>query len=357
MIPLLYFLLAQTITVRPSLVLERIPEETGLYLEYPTDLTVCEQGNIYVLDAAANYVFVWDVTGHYIGTIGSPGKGPGELSFSQRSARGAYVRIIDNRVCVYDGNRWLLHIFDMAGHYLETRNFQGHGGRARFFDVTRENDLILLQQNYLKSTPVSELKIYNQGHQPIASLFRYEDRYFSPKMKGGKRVGWKINAFHPEPAIAYDSINDEVIIGRNESPELEIFSTNGRYKRTVRFTLNRREVTREDIAEYYQLPWLQNNHGHDVAFPEKMPYYQYVMPLGSRGYLVYSVSPFYRRAEGLLVDRRGHRLGRLALNCGESGGLAGSRGRIFVLRTDEMGEYTIEEAELWIGSVMAVGGD
>ena len=76
------------------------------------DLAVATDGTIWVVDAGARVVRVFDGTGAFVGTPGGPGSGPVELDAP------AMIRIVRDTVIVYDAGQQRVSRFSLKGEAL-----------------------------------------------------------------------------------------------------------------------------------------------------------------------------------------------------------------------------------------------
>ena len=79
-----------------------------------------------------------------------------------------------------------------------------------------------------------------------------------------------------------------------------------------------------------------------MEFPAEKAFYDQILPVGDRGYLVFLRSPNAVRCEGIYVDREGKTQKPFNLVCGNGGNMMGSMGRVFAVRLEE-DEMVIQE--------------
>jgi hypothetical protein len=151
-----------------------------------------------------------------------------------------------------------------------------------------------------------------------------------------------VHAFTPQLVGFSDPHSDEILVGTNQGPYFTIYNQKGEEQRRVMFDFPPRDVSDDLKAEIKEASWLKQGN-YEVVFPDKLPFYTGVFPVKDRGYLVHFASPIYRNVWGVLVDREGRALGRFYYECGESGGIESVGGRLFAVKTDDMGEYSICE--------------
>ncbi len=121
---------------------------------------------LYVLDIGQKVIHQWSPQGRYLGALGRPGKGPGELDMSDNY--GALA--LDERLLwVFDRRR--IHVFDRKSGYLRTQDVGGKGygrwsefvrlgGRTLVSDMSWRNKrmrLLLLDDTFEVAVEVAQL--------------------------------------------------------------------------------------------------------------------------------------------------------------------------------------------------------
>ncbi len=332
-----------TIELRPALTLEPVPESLGLFLQYPFGVEIDERGRFYVLDNLARTVFVWDRDGRFLTHFGKKGEGPGEFSFYGSGSPQGFISVLGDEVYIYDGSRRLLNRFDAEYRFIEAKPFLGSGGRTLYFNMTRDRKILLYQQKYRAEKPSKELALYDSSLNRINVFFQAEDKTFEVKRENGKTVAIIVNAYRPSVVMFCDTANGEIIVGGNDKPEFGVYDSNGSKLRTVRFRVTPKEITPEEREAFVNRPNIRRDSRIKVSFPKRRPYYQIVLPVGRRGYLVFDYSFDHSSVSGVFIDREGRQLGVFQRAVSENGGLFGARGRIFSIGTDGEGEYAIQE--------------
>ena len=83
---------------------------------YPTDINVDDDGNIYVCDFRDCVIKKYNVNGEFVTNIGGRGQGPGEFTYPSRFC------ITNNQLIVIDSSRYKLEVFELTGLYLKKKN-------------------------------------------------------------------------------------------------------------------------------------------------------------------------------------------------------------------------------------------
>jgi hypothetical protein len=89
-------------------------EEAGEYLPQP-DSFVCDSlGNYYIADQKTNVIYKYDPSGKYLGLIGKPGQGPGDLYLPR------HIDIIDDVLVINDVGNRRVQKFDLKGQDINS---------------------------------------------------------------------------------------------------------------------------------------------------------------------------------------------------------------------------------------------
>ena len=96
-------------------------EEAGEYLPQPDSFVRDSLGNYYIADQKTNIIYKYDSSGKYIGRIGKPGQGPGDLYLPR------HIEIIDDVLIVNDVGNRRVQKFDLMGQVINsTRIFKSY---------------------------------------------------------------------------------------------------------------------------------------------------------------------------------------------------------------------------------------
>ena len=204
----------------------------------------------------------------------------------------------------------------------------------------------MLRQNYLdNSIPLTRLVLYDEALKPIKELASFDDPAFRIFYKGKSVSKLQIMAFAPKLTVFGDPGSREFLVGRGDQSFFTIFDESGEMLTKVHFKTPRPRVTEEDQDEFARQAYLRVIDYYDWTSADYHPYYDSVLPLGKQ-FFIYRISPFYKKVSGYLLNRSGKVLGRVALKLGENGNLFGAGGRIFAVKTDENGEFFIQELKV-----------
>ncbi len=326
-----------------------IPEDADNFLSLPLDLTVDDRGRVFVADANAKTVFVWNKDGSFAGNFGKEGAGPGEFSFWQFGPQ-AYLGTSGDRIYVFDGGRRTINIFDADFNFISSTSYQMKGGRGRanYFKVASEDMFVINARSFGRDTPPKQLVgLYDMDGEMVHGITEVDDKTFEMQGNGsGRPTGMTINAFSPQMVVHYDDRTKRVIVADSGRPSFDIYALDGKPIMTVNLEIPHLDVTDEDIAEYKEIRWIKNSSFVKPAFPDKKAYFTHILPLADGTFLVFEQSPFYRNVTGVRVDERGKVQQKLSYSCGEDGSLYGANGRVFAVATDDEGEFMVHELAL-----------
>jgi hypothetical protein len=337
---------ADAATMTPVLKLQAVPEETDDFLQNPADVCFSADGKVFVLDTTAKRVFVWDGDGRFLEVFGSEGNAPGEFVFSGRRGRGrgtGFIGSLGADLYVFDGAKQEINIFDAADHsFKKAIPYRMNRGRAMGFAALSADIFLVYRRSLREEGLMASAALYDAEKKQLATLAEAEITDFKITGERGSRKFHRV-AFAPATVVHHNAVTGMIVVGHGDSPSFTLYDKNGKSEGKVTVKLPRLEVTKEDIAEYNSQEGVQNNRRLTVSFPDYKAYYDQILAVGRDGFLVFHLSPLNRLAEGWLIDRKGEIQGRFSYACGENGGLFGDRGRLLAVRTDEYGDYTMEE--------------
>jgi hypothetical protein len=339
MITLFTFLLAfdGKLNLKPTLMLQPVPEETEMFLQGTTDLAIDTDGTIYVIDTRSVTIFAWNPDGTYKGNFGKQGQGPGEFSFE--NAGGGKISVTDKYIYVFDGGTKNVSLFDKEMNFVRSFPLSVANGMVSVFDMATDDRMIVTNSSWFSDVPYRMLAVYSQKGELVNEIQKIEDKTWKYGSEGGQRRVILI-PYATTMIAGYDDRNNQLLVGDSATNKFDVVSIDGKKIRTVEVNLLRRDLVKEDKEEWNEQPWFKSQQFFQVAFPDRKPYYNRITPVGESAYLVYVISTFYNNCEGIYVDKEGNTLGRFSMKLGENGGLYGSRGKLIAFTTDDMGEFT-----------------
>lgn len=351
---LFYALLAGNLPMEAVRSFAEVPPESDVFLQNPVAAVFDQAGHLYVLDVEATRVFVWNLDGSFKQTIGAEGQGPGEFSFRARwgPSRG-YMGIVDDQLKVYARGQSRISSFALSDYsYQNSVRLENLRGLELGFEILTNGNYLLLSRTRGETAFSVALAFYNEEGKRGLVLAENEDETIDLSGDRGNRK-ITIKAYEPSYVIAYNDQKGEIIVGHSEKPKLTHYDLKGQKTGEVAFDIPRREVTAKDKAEYEQV-LARRGSGRvtfDATFPDMHPFFEKVLPLQDRGFLVYSLSPEAGRLVGYVIDRSGKTLGRVQRTMGENSSLHTSRGKIIAIQSTEEGDFVIEEmAQSFSGS-------
>ena len=344
------------VAMDPALVLESIPEDSEEFLRWPGDVAIDENGRIMVLDLTSNTIFAWDGKGKYLGRFGKMGQGPGEFNFRGNvGGSHGYISPVGSDIFIYAGGNKTVSVFDGDLAFKSVRPFQITSGRTELFRVLNDGTYLIFSSSYFADTPSRTVGTYTQDGALIKEFRQVPDETWHYSSENGQRRV----VLHPYASslyMAYNEVKNQVIVGDTAKPSFDILSPDGKTLKTVAFNLVRKDVTDEDKKEFEEQNWFKNQSFFKVEFPDKKAVYNKVLAFGSEGYLVFLESVNFRIVDGVFIDAKGNIKGKLNMQCGERGGLFGSRERIIAVTVNEDEEFMVQEMKPRIGKGEGFGG-
>ena len=313
------------------------------FVQGPGDILVDDQNRIHVVDLTAKTIFVWDKNGQYLQNYGRPGQGPGEFTFnSQFGGPQGYLSQVDGKFYIYDGGARNVSVFGEDLKYTSSSSFQIEAGRAEQFRIIEKDLYLIFFSSYFAEVPYRKIATYKDPATQLVEFQKAKDNTWHSSGDGNNRQV-VLHAYTDALSMTYNQANGEVIVGDSSKPSFSVYDVKGSLVRSVRVALSQRELTQADKDEWNDMRWFRGQSFFKVSFPETKAFYDQVLPVGDKGYLVFLRSPNEARCEGIMVNKEGKTLDKFTLVCGNGGGLFGSRGRIFAVTTNDDGDYSINE--------------
>jgi len=336
---------AMAAELKPNVVrtLAELPEDTDYFLQVPASFDIDESGAYYVVDWIAQVIFKWDSKGEFERVIGKPGGGPGEFVFMGSGGPQGYLGIVENKLFIYDGGRRAVQMFDTKGEFLGSEGLQMQLGRTNNFYIADANNWVIQHGTFTQDPPMLTVSIFNTETKKHKNVVERVDTGWERKSSGGQTTGVVIKGFSEGLVTAFNRSNNQLIVGYSGEPFFNIYDLEGNHVKKVKVNRARRDVEKADKAEFDELPWIKNSQFFTTSFPEKMPYYNGITPVGKKHFMVYEISPFYRKVNGVLIEDTGEVLGRFNFKCGENGAILGANGRVLRVNIDDEGFFSLEE--------------
>ena len=148
----------------------------GPYLSQPESMALGPDGLVCVADVLNNEVYLYDLAGRYVRTIGRPGQGPGEFVQPTR------LSSTGGRIVVHEAGNRRFQFFDFAGKYVA--GFRAFRGYRSFSSI---NDRI-----YAAPTLTAQLLGTDRGY--LVDILDLEGRWLgafgTPLSVGTDHVPW-----------------------------------------------------------------------------------------------------------------------------------------------------------------------
>jgi len=231
-----------------------------------TDVAFDHTGNLYVLDATAYRVVVFDARGRYFRTIGRQGDGPGEFGFPS-----AIALLPGGELVVNDAAKSNLQIFGPDGTFLRTVVVAEELGRAAGRMRTSPKGGLITETFQLQrlvsqadggappprmQVPARAVTRLTIGDRASGQrLFNAPPRNLqlaTPKSAaGGVHVSMSITAF--EPALLWSPTPDGGVAALNAAPyRITLIDAQGRPTRVLERAIQPRKATKADRKRFLE---------------------------------------------------------------------------------------------------------
>jgi hypothetical protein len=339
-------LYAANLPLQPVRSFDETPPEMDIFLQQPIDAVLDEAGNLYVLDVEASRVFVWNADGSFKTVIGKEGQGPGEFSFRARwgPSRG-YLGIAGDELKVYARGQRSVSRFGLGDYqYKDSVRFENTRGLELGFEMLKDGTYLMLMRSRDEDAFKVTLAFFNESGQRGKVLAENEDETID---FSGDRNNRKLTfkAYEPSYVTAFNEEREEILVGHSAKPTLTFYNLKGDQTGEIKFDVPRREVTQADRDEYDTV-LARRGSGRitiEATYPDIHPFFQSILPLQDKGFLIYSLSPELGILRGYVLDRKGKTLGRVEKTLGEFSSIHYTRGKIIAIQTNEEGDFLIEE--------------
>ena len=230
------------------------PEGKEEYVFYRILMDVDDYGNMYVLDAAASNIRVFDQEGNYKQTIGRKGQGPGEM-LSPRS-----IQITpQNEIMIYDFGNRRFSFYSLDGEFIR----QDSAATAiMVFNAKMDSSGyivggILQRESFTLNKFDLELNPVLTIHSiDIPSLSR------TPELEV------------MTPSFSFDlTEKDNIVCGYNDKYELQIFDSQGRLLRKIAKLYDSIEISETEKEEF--IDRLTGGRGFPPDVKVKFPKYHH----------------------------------------------------------------------------------
>jgi hypothetical protein len=228
-------------TVEEELSIGSLEGEEAYQFGQIIGVDVDSDGNVYIADLQAQNVRVFDATGTYLRTMGSPGSGPGELG---PALNGVFVS--GDRVVVPDLGNARIVTFTRSGELVGSQRLDIAQGVPIRWDMA-SGGRIVVQRRYVDPTdttrgprgdPLVTIGTDEQPADTVAILPPGE----SLQIRGGQA---RVRFFDPEPIWDADP-DGRLLTAKNNAMRFEVWGTDGALVRIITLPFERQPVTDRD---------------------------------------------------------------------------------------------------------------
>jgi hypothetical protein len=286
-----------------------------------------KKNQLYLIDQYSLFIYSLD-TFQLLFKIGNKGQGPSEFIAAP------HFQILSNGFFLYDVVKWSR--YNEKGRLIKEGKLD--------FPVTKINQLgnnfITRQWTLNQQKRFSEIIVYNQNFEKIASLFKKERKYKTliRTIKDTRFVS---------PILTFKCRNDRIyLVNGYKGFYIEVFDKNGRLLYVIKKDYPPIKIQEEDkkelIEEFKKKPFLKNRWSFfkkmagnlDTMFPEYYPAIRDVFVTEDRIY----VNTYIRKKdkeEYIVLDLKGDFLKKVFLPRADSRLIAFDKGRFYFLKENE----------------------
>ena len=326
-----------TLLFKDQRLYEQPSEESENVLQLPVDTVFDNEGNLYVLDASAKCIFVWNKQGKLAATLGREGEGPGEFIF--RVAARSKIAYNGKQIIVLDGPAKKIHYFENM-KFLKTEIVSNHLGRLPFFKALKNGSFLLWEQEYRDKVPFSLVYLTDKDFATKTILLEFEDTMF----KRNAKKGWNYDPTSSRPVVFADYHSDHIIVGDSNVSMVRIFDLEGTLKREIAVTLIPQLVAQKDKDNINgRLKWIKPP--HKAVWQEYKRLYDIAVPLLKNHTLIARYSPYEGLYDGIVYNGEGKPVGEYQGYFGEYGGFTVQKTGVLLFHNDENGDFSIKLAK------------
>lgn len=104
--------------------------------------TLTDDNYVYLLEHRGSYILKFDLQGNFVGNIGKPGRGPGELINPLDFA------VVNDKLYTLEQGKMQVQEFDIDGNYINTYFFHG-----AYMELLKSGDNLILKNYYYRGMP------------------------------------------------------------------------------------------------------------------------------------------------------------------------------------------------------------
>jgi hypothetical protein len=199
------------------------------------------EGNVYIADSQARDVRVFDASGNYLRTVGSPGSGPGELGLGMNG-----VFVVGQEIVVPDLGNARVNYYDLDGTFITSERVDMAKGVPLRWDIASGGRLVAQTRNMnpadstagTTGDPIATLAAEGEAPDTVAVLPAGE----SLRIQDGQA---RVRFFDPEPIWDADP-DGRLLTARNSAMRFQVWGPQGTLERIITFPHEAKPVTERD---------------------------------------------------------------------------------------------------------------
>lgn len=198
-------------------------------------------GNLYIADAQAQHVRVFDASGAHLRTLGSPGSGPGELGVAMNG-----VFVVGDEVVVPDLGNARITRFTRDGDLSGSERLDIAQGVPLRWDIASGGRIVVQRRNVdptdTTSGPRGDAIVTLGGESETPDTLAVLPPGESLQIRGGQA---QVRFFNPEPIWDADP-DGRLLTAKNNAMRFEVWRPDGTLQRVITLPYTPKEVTERD---------------------------------------------------------------------------------------------------------------
>jgi hypothetical protein len=198
-------------------------------------------GNVYIADQQAQNVRVFDASGGYLHTLGSPGSGPGELGVAMNG-----VFVVGEEVVVPDLGNARITRFMRDGELSGSERLDIAQGIPLRWDMASDGRIVVQRRKVdpadTTSGPTGDPIVTLGGEEEPADTLAVLPPGESLQIRGGQA---QVRFFNPEPIWDADP-DGRLLTAKNNAMRFQVWGSDGTLQRVITLPYTPKAVTERD---------------------------------------------------------------------------------------------------------------